>query len=584
MTVSEWADSKRILSIAESPLGGKWKTSNTPYLKKIMDCFSDLTTEVVTFLKPSQVGATEVGINICAFTVDHEPARLLYVMPDEVLAKDFSVDRLQKALKMTPDIEMKLQAGGGSKALALRFPGGFIRLTGAQSPAKLASWAIPRVVMDEVDKYPRWSGREASPIKLVQERTKNFPWRKLMIMSTPTTEAGNVYQAYEKSDAKYKYYVPCPDCGHWQTLDFGNLKFPKEKDGKYNTIRVRQETYYQCPACGFHILDRHKKEMLQKGRWISDEELHYTPKKVGFALNSLYSPFVTFGEIATEFIASKDDPSLLMNFVNSWLGEPWRSKASKIETSAVLSQRTELPSGTVPAWCQVLTGGVDVQQGYFYWVIRAWGAGMKSQKVACGQCITFGDLQNIMDRWWPIEGSSYKKMQVVAYCVDSGYNTEQVYDYCYDNQNIAFPVKGSSQPMAQKYKISSTEPSDKRRQGVLNRYVVDTDQYKNWIVAHMNIPVGEPGSWMVDADTNEAYASQICSEHKVVVEEGRYPIERWVKISSVRQNHYLDCEVYNAVAADIMNVRTLQPISADNVAQEPEQEDFEMLPHNFRPY
>lgn len=272
-----------------------------------------------------------------------------------------------------------------------------------------------------------------------------------------------------------------------------------------------------------------------------------------------------------------------MNFVNSWLGEPWRSKASKLETGSVLNQRTHVPSGVVPEWCQVLTGGVDVQQGYFYWVIRAWGYGMKSQKVACGQCITFGDLQNIMDRFWPVENSSYKTQQVVAYCVDCGYNTEAVYDYCYDNLNIAFPVKGSSQPMAQKYKISSTEPTDKRRQGVLNRYLVDTDQYKNWMVAHMNIPVGEQGAWMVDADTNEAYAEQICSEHKIVVEEGRYPVERWVKISSVRQNHFWDCEVYNCVAADIMNVRYLQPISTDEVAQ-PKEEEFEMLPHNFRPY
>ncbi|UTW68665.1 phage terminase large subunit family protein [Anaerobacillus sp. HL2] len=37
-------------------------------------------------------------------------------------------------------------------------------------------------------------------------------------------------------------------------------------------------------------------------------------------MNTLYSPFVRFGEIAKEFLASKDDPEALQNFVNSWLG------------------------------------------------------------------------------------------------------------------------------------------------------------------------------------------------------------------------------------------------------------------------
>ncbi len=108
-----------------------------------MDTFTDKTTQIVTFLKPSQVGATECAINICGYTIDRSPCRIFYVMPDEDLAKDFSVDRLQKALSHTPSIARKLGKADKSKALAIRFEGGFIRLTGANSPAKLASWAIP---------------------------------------------------------------------------------------------------------------------------------------------------------------------------------------------------------------------------------------------------------------------------------------------------------------------------------------------------------------------------------------------------------------------------------------------------------
>ena len=571
-----------MLSVAESPLGGRWNTDNTPYLRKIMDCFTDTSTEIISFLKPSQVGATEIGINICAYTIDHDPARLLYVMPDEELAKDFSIDRLKKAFETTPTVAEKLLKAERGKALVTRFQGGFIRLTGAQSPAKLASWAIPRVVMDEIDKYPRWSGKEASPMKLVTERTKNFPWRKILAMSTPTIEAGNIYQAYINSDVKYKFYLPCPECGEWQTLEFENLKFPKEKDGKYDLGRVERETYYECRSCGFNIKDKHKKNMLRKGKWITEDKFNGVPRKIGFSLNSMYSPFLTFSDVALEFLTSKDDPSLLMNFVNSWLGEPWRSKASKMETSMVMQQRTNTPAGYVPQWAKILTGGVDVQQGYFYWVIRAWGTNMTSQKIACGKAMTFDDVRQIMDTEWRIE-NDYRKMQVVLYCVDSGYKTEDVYDFCYQNAPYAVPVKGSSKQMPTKYRISSTEPNPLRKQ-VLNLYTVDTDQYKNWIAKNITIPVGQPGAWQVDADTTEEYAQMICSEHKVVVEggQGRYPVETWQKISHHAPNHFLDCEVYCAVAGDIMNVRWL---TDDEIEQEENEETNGVtFTPNFNPY
>ena len=41
MTVTEWADKYRWLSAENSAEPGRWKTSRTPYLKEIMDAFTD---------------------------------------------------------------------------------------------------------------------------------------------------------------------------------------------------------------------------------------------------------------------------------------------------------------------------------------------------------------------------------------------------------------------------------------------------------------------------------------------------------------------------------------------------------------
>ena len=73
----------------------------------------------------------------------------------------------------------------------------------------------------------------------------------------------------------------------------------------------------------------------------------------------------------------------------------------------------------------------------------------------------------------------------------------------------------------------------------------------------------------------------ICSEHKVLVEQGRYPVERWQKIAHHRANHYLDCEVYCAVAGDIMNVRWL---SEEAEEEEEEENNGVSFTPNFNPY
>ena len=76
------------------------------------------------------------------------------------------------------------------------------------------------------------------------------------------------------------------------------------------------------------------------------------------------------------------------------------------------------------------------------------------------------------------------------------------------------------------------------------------------IAARMRRPNGS-GSWMVYKGCDLDYAQQVTSEHKVTERSGGRQVERWVPKSTHAANHYLDCEVYAAAAADIMEVRSL---------------------------
>lgn len=545
--VSDWADKNRVLGEQESSISGQWNTSKTPYLKKIMDCLNDEEIEEVTLLKATQLGGTEACLNIMAYIISQMPKRMMYIMPTDKAAKRFSEYRLKPVVKNCKDLNGKFDED--SPIDMLKFTGGFIKLVSAQTPGDLAQWPVPIILMDEIEKYPERAGREANPIKLAEERAKNWPNSKIFKLSTPVLKSGHIMTAYDNSDVRYKFYLPCPFCGKYQELSWHQVKFNSDED----ITLIEYNTYYECCYCGGHILDKDKPGMLVKGRWVAQNEVKGKPRSVAFSLNSLYSPWVTFGKMAKEFMKSKDDPKLLQNFINSWLGEPWETKAAKLDIDLVLQKKTECPGNVVPKWAKILVGGVDCQQGYFYWLIRAWGSGMTSQLVAYGRARSFEDLEEVMDK--PYRGEDGSKWIVNLYAVDSGYDTDAVYDYCHKHFGVAVPVKGSSRQMLARYRIGYVQP---KKDGLKQRpelvYEIDTDQYKNMIASRLHQPVGR-GAFMLNADADEEYAAQITSEQRVVQVKGNREVETWVKKTSHSPNHWWDCEVYESLAADILHVR-----------------------------
>jgi phage terminase large subunit GpA-like protein len=69
---------------------------------------------------------------------------------------------------------------------------------------------IRYVLCDEVDRFPWEVGQEGDPLGLIDERTKTFPRRKVLLVSTPTVKgASRIEGEYEKSDMR-QYHVPCP--------------------------------------------------------------------------------------------------------------------------------------------------------------------------------------------------------------------------------------------------------------------------------------------------------------------------------------------------------------------------------------
>lgn len=549
LTVSEWAESYRILDAKSAAMPGAWSNSVTPYLVGIMDEFNNYETETIIFCKPTQVGGTEAAQNMIGYIVMQDPSPTMIVYPTEALAKSIAENRLRPMLKATPEIWRKFDEN--SSLLELQFDGMYLALVGSNSPSGLASRPIRFLIMDEVDKYPSTSGKEADPIMLAIERTKTFHNRKIYITSTPTIKTGHIWKAKEDADVEKHYFVPCPHCGEYIEFRFQNIRFPDEEGMSY--ADRAESAVYVCQECGCIITDNDKHHMLQRGEWRIVRHNTKYARTIAFWINTLYSPFVRWADIAKKFLLTKDDPEQYQNFVNSWLAEPWEESKLKTSADLVMERQTEIPAFTVPSWAKLLTGGVDVQETSFYWTIRAWGDFLTSQNIAHGQALSFSEIDRIMNLEYMSENGV---PMIVNLClIDSGDQTDMVYDFCVYHSDYALPVKGASHAQLSHYKLSAINKKGSNASGMV-LVLVDGDKYKDMIARRMRKENGV-GSWMVYQGCDAEYAEQVTAEHKVNEKKNGVIRQVWRKKHSHGDNHYLDAEVYAMAAADVLEVRTL---------------------------
>lgn len=551
-TVSEWADNFRVLTnISAEP--GRWRTNRTPYLKEPMDKFTDPLIEQIVLCFGAQLGKTETELNMIGYALDQTQSPVMMVYPTDAIAKFASDKRVQPMIKSVKSISDNFDEN--SKLLELDFNNGnYMVLVGANSPSSLSSRSIKYLFFDEIDKYPAFSGKEADPIKLAKERTKTFVDKKIVMVSTPTVESGNIWQALINANERRQYYVPCPHCGVSQTLKFKQIKWPDEHND--NVDMIRDTAYYECEHCGGHIHDKHKMEMLRHGTWEAVNASQSKVRSISYHLSSIYSPWVTFGDVAYEFKNSKGTPSSLMNFINSWLAEPWRSAKTKSTQNMQFTEST-YPSGVVPDKAVLLIASVDVQLDHFWWEVRAYAPGVKSYLIDYGQASTWDDLEEIIiHREYPSEYGEPR--QIMKAGIDSGFRTDEVYQFCSRFPEVCIPLKGSSNhtTMTAPYTMTSLE---KGVVGGLKLYVLNTDYWKDFIFARMVRPINEDGTIHLYKDCPQEYSDHLRSEEKQEhrnVKTGAVTVQ-WKPLTSHPVNHLLDTCTYNAAVADIAGVKYL---------------------------
>jgi phage terminase large subunit GpA-like protein len=546
LTVSEWADTFRVLSSESSAEPGKWSTSRAEYQRGMMDAVSDTDIETVVLMTCAQIGKTELINNVVGYHIHQDPAPMLVVQPTLEMAQTWSKDRLAPCLRDTPVLSNKVKdprsRDSGNTTLHKTFAGGHVTACGANSPASLASRPCRIILCDEVDRYPISAGTEGDPVSLAKKRSSTFWNRKIILVSTPTDKgASRIEAAYSESDQR-KFFVPCGDCGETQALKWGQVHWTDKNP--YSAV-------YTCEHCGSAWDDAARFRAIRKGKWQATAEPK--GKVAGFHINGLYSPWTPLYEAVSDFMNSKRDPMRLKTWINTFLGETWEEQGEQVDEMDLM-ERAENWGDELPEDVLLITAGVDVQDDRLEIEIVGWGRGEETWSIAYETM--YGDPSSA-ELWNRLDVTLGRKfdhptlgeMVIRSVCVDSGgHYTQQVYNYARLRAGRrVFAIKG----VGGEGKPIVGRPT-KNNIGKINLFPVGTDTAKEIVYARLKIREEGEGYCHFPVGRSDEYFRMLTAEKKVTRYFKGRPRTEWAKIRT--RNEALDCRVYATAALAILNL------------------------------
>lgn len=560
-TVSQWADTNRVLVPESSAEPGPWRTSRAPYQREIMDSFTDPAVWKIVMMTSTQVGKTDMSLNMLGRSIDVDPGPALYVQPSKDYAEDFSKRRVAPMIAACKPLRMKVyeaKSRDSNNTITMKtFPGGSVAFTGANSPTELAGRPIRYAFMDEVDRFPASAGSEGDPVRLVEKRTDTFRHnRKVVLTSTPTLKGVSKIEKEYLAGTQEEWQVECPHCGEYSFIRFPDIKFKKEdfeENGEkgYRVLSV----VWRCKHCHRETSEHRTKR--QPAKWVSRNPDAIENGIRSFHLNAFVSPWSDWKAIVLDFLNAKDDPEELQTFYNTVLAESWelRDRSGKPEK---LYQRREHYNAEVPTGVLVMTCGIDTQDNRLEYEVVGWNRFEESWGIDRGIIPgrpdspgVWEEVDALLDREWKMANGM--AMRVMATFVDSGgHFTDEVYAACEKRESRrVWAIKGETgegKPYVRLMKKSA-------RSSEKVKFMIGVDSGKEAILYATGVERVGPRYMHFPIEPKCGYDLEffrgLISEKLRVIRRGGRNIMSWEKI--YERNEPLDCRNYARAAYKFFN-------------------------------
>lgn len=569
MTISQWADEFRRLSSESSAEPGRWKTTKAPYQREIMDAISDLKVQKVVVMSAAQIGKTDGFIlNPIGYFMHYDPSPIMVLQPTIQMAETFSKDRLSPMLRDTPVLKERVNdksRNSGNTILQKIFPGGHVTMVGANSASSLASRPIRILLADEIDRYPATAGNEGDPLLLAGKRLTTFWNKKEICVSTPTIKGLSRIEVEFEHSTQEEWYVPCPECGEYQPMEWARVIFNKEN---------LDEISFACEKCGVVLSEVEWKERYQKGKFVAK---HPDRKVRGFHLNALSSLFVEWKEIVQKFITANEEKKkgnieLLKVWTNTEMGQTWEEEGEQLEKD-VLYKRREKYNCEVPEEVICLTAGIDTQDDRFEIEVVGWGESKESWGIKYQ--VIYGDLKlkNVWDELDMFLDQTFTradgaKLKIICACMDSGgHFTNSVYKFC--KARIArriFAIKGKGGAEVPYFNKPSTSNREKTP-----LFTIGVDTGKALLYQRLAVEEEGPNYCHFPKEKDKGYTQEyfkgLTAEKMVMTyKKGKAQYIWTLKDGGYKRNEPLDVRNYATVALEIANPVLKKPDKTEATA------------------
>lgn len=580
-----WAERNLIVPDGPKKLEG-WSRVLTPFVEEPLNHTSvDSPVNEFCVMKSAQTGFTTLMIAAIGHTIDVEPCDQMIVQPTDGALTDFNSKKLQIAIDQSPSLNGKVAAqtarsGKASTTYEKRYGSCSLTLALASSTADLRSKSVRKAWLDEVDEYEEDLDGQGSPFDMIEARQESFlqdgSWKRAYV-STPTIKGGSHIERYWDGSDKRKWFVKCPHC---RADDGENSEFVFEFGPNFRyDAQWPYRAYYVAPCCGSVIEEFERRDMVRAGRWKATEP---GPGKMpGYHFNAMSSPFVPWAKIAERAVKAGSDTAKQKTFYNLTLGLPFEMKGDAPDHVRLFERREDgLKRYAVPPRGLLLTAAADVQMRGIWYEITAWAPNGESWTVDAGYCD--GDTsspdseafallrQATIDREFRDAFDQPRKIDALG--VDSGYRSHVVYSWVRANQRLhpdtgkdivlaldgrdgwSLPAIGLPKlvdinlegrkiregcklwPIGT-WSLKASIYDDLRKEGMKSGALRDPDGYCHF------------GLWL-----DMAYFEQITAEF-LADEKYRGRTRKVWKVR--RENHLLDCRVYNKALAEYLGLSTM---------------------------
>lgn len=424
---SQFADLYVFLPRDENAEPGKFHVSRRPHEAGMLDSVMDPSVREIFWMGASQaMGKTVCLIILYMYFIHQVKKSCIMIRPDIEAALNWNRDKFLPTVEATPCMAGLLvdtrKREGRSVTSNRRYPGGSMRLIGANSPSGFRSSSAPFVGQDEIDAFKE--NPEGDPCALGDRAAKTFSDAWLIKASTTTLEGMSRIHAGFKSGDQQLYFLPCLHCGHFQDLKTEQMKFsfsaqeisrfdppplpPKlgEKRkvisrgcqetkksftqivnehtweiGKFPTIDLTQ-TIYVCEKCKHGWTDSQRIDaymsghpdnppVIVNGRPLRAEWRATAPFEGirSYGMNGMYmcaglkKDYASYlHQFADDFLKAKRGGRLtLMTWTNTFKNEPFADISEKMEWQP-LKDRSEDYGPELEPQAVVVLGSADVQQ------------------------------------------------------------------------------------------------------------------------------------------------------------------------------------------------------------------------------